>query len=70
MFPTEKENFGPFGSFSVVIKPDAVERKDGTWTSCVKLSDNPNKAMGSPDRVELFKKTFGMVGMEKQEVVV
>jgi nicotinate phosphoribosyltransferase len=70
LFPREKENFGPFGSFSVVIKPDAVQRQDGTWTSCVKLSDNPNKAMGSPDRVELFKKTFGMVGMEKQEVSV
>ena len=70
LFPREKEKFGPFGSFSVVIKPDAVQRKDGSWTSCVKLSDNPNKAMGSPDRVELFKKTFGVEGMNEQNVVV
>lgn len=56
---------------SIVIKPDAVWRPDrNAWVSCVKLSDNPNKAMGSLDRVELFKKTFGVQGMEKQEVVV
>jgi hypothetical protein len=36
----------------------------------VKLSDNPNKAMGSPDRVDLFKRTFGVEGMESQKVVV
>ncbi len=70
LFPREKENFGPFGSFSVVVKPDAVQRTDGTWTSCVKLSDNPNKAMGSPERIDLFKKTFGVEGMESQKVVV
>ena len=58
LFPREKENLGPFGSFSVVVKPDAVKRSDGTWVSCVKLSDNPNKAIGSPEQVELFKKTF------------
>ena len=70
LFPREKENFGPFGSFSVVVKPDAVKRSDGTWVSCVKLSDNPNKAMGSPERVELFKKTFWVAGMSEQSVVV
>ncbi len=44
---------------SIVVKPDAVWRPDrGEWISCVKLSDNPNKAMGSPERVALFKKTF------------
>lgn len=69
--PSEKEQFGPFGSMSVVVKPDAVWRSDkNAWVSCVKLSDNPNKAMGSADRVELFKKTFGVEGMEKQEVKV
>ncbi len=70
LFPREKENFGPFGSFSVVVKPDAVKRSDGTWVSCVKLSDNPNKAIGSPERVELFKKTFWVAGMSEQNVVV
>jgi nicotinate phosphoribosyltransferase len=70
-FPREKEQYGSFGSMSIVVKPDAVWRPDrNTWVSCVKLSDNPNKAMGSADRIELFKKTFGVEGMEKQEVVV
>jgi nicotinate phosphoribosyltransferase len=69
--PKERETFGPFGSFSVVIKPDSVWRPDrGEWVACVKLSDNPNKAMGSPERIELFKRTFGVAGMERQEVVV
>ena len=27
-FPKAKENFGPFGSFSVVVKPEAVWRED------------------------------------------
>lgn len=70
-FPKSKENFGPFWSFSVVIKPAAVWREDlGEWVSTVKLSDNPNKAMGSKERVDLFKKTFWVEGMEKQDVVV
>ena len=64
------EIFGPFGSFSVVVKPEAVYRPDRSWTSTVKLSDNPNKAMGSPERVALFKKTFGVEGMKENEVVV
>lgn len=69
--PREKEKFWPFGSMSIVVKPDAVWRPDrDEWVSCVKLSDNPNKAMGSPERVALFKKTFGVEGMENQEVVV
>ena len=69
--PKEKEQYGPFGSMSIVIKPDAVWRPDrNEWVSCVKLSDNPNKAMGSRDRVELFKRTFGVQGMERHEVVV
>ena len=70
-FPKEKETFGPFGSMSIVIKPDAVWRPDrGEWVSCVKLSDNPTKAIGSPERVDLFRKTFGVAGMEAQKVVV
>lgn len=69
--PKERENYGPFGSMSIVIKPDVVWRADkNAWVSYVKLSDNPNKAMWSVDRVELFKRTFGVEGMERQEVVV
>lgn len=71
IFPKSKEDYGPFGSFSVVIKPEAVWREDrGEWVSCVKLSDNPNKAKWSPERVALFKKIFGVEGMEKQEIFV
>lgn len=71
LFPAEKEKFGPWGSFSLVIKPDAVWRPDrGEWVSCVKLSDNPNKAMGSRERVEFFKNTFGVSGMEAKKVEV
>ncbi len=69
--PSHKSIFGPFGSFSVVVKPDAAFRtEESRWVSTVKLSDNPNKAMGSPERVELFKKTFGIEGMEAAETVV
>lgn len=66
-----KSILGPYGSFSVVIKPDSVwVPRKSQWVSTVKLSDNPNKAMGEKGRVELFKKTFGVAGMEEQEVVV
>lgn len=58
-FPKDKEIYGPFGSFSVVIKPSKVQRSDGTWVSCVKLSDNFSKATGDADRVALFRQTFG-----------
>ncbi len=69
--PREREKFWPFGSMSIVVKPDVVWRPDrNEWVSCVKLSDNPSKAMGSPERVALFKKTFWVEGMERQEVVV
>jgi nicotinate phosphoribosyltransferase len=57
-WPRASEPHGPFGSFSVVIKPDAVQRPNGEWVSCVKLSDNPTKATGSKERVELFKRIF------------
>lgn len=68
-FP-KAERFGPFGSFSVVVKPAAVQRSNGEWISTVKLSDNPNKAMGNPVRVEFFKKIFGNAGMQVLEVNV
>lgn len=68
--PKEKENFWPFGSFSVVVKPAKVQRADGSWVSCVKLSDNFTKATGDADRVALFRQTFGQTGVEKKEVFV
>lgn len=64
------ETHGPFGSFSVVIKPARVQRPDGTWVSTVKLSDNFEKAMGDKKRVELFKKIFWNEGMDQQETLV
>lgn len=68
-FPTQ-EKYGPFGSFSVVIKPRAVERKNWEWVSTVKLSDNPNKAMWDRARIEHFKRTFGTQGMQVFDVQV
>ena len=69
-FPRTQQPLWPFWSFSVVIKPNRVKRPDGTRISCVKLSDNINKASGEAKRVELFKKTFGQDGIEKTEVSV
>ena len=69
-WPREIEPYGPYGSFSVVIKPSEVMRDDGTWVSTVKLSDNPEKAVGSPDRVALFKEIFWVAGSKRQEVQV
>ncbi len=69
-WPRENETLGPFGSFSVVVKPNEVQRPDGTWVSTVKLSDNPQKAMGSPERVALFKNIFWIAGMKEQSVSV
>jgi len=69
-WPREVEPSGPFGSFSVVIKPSEVQRPDGTWVSTVKLSDNPTKAVWSPDRVALFKKIFWAEWMQAHSVSV
>lgn len=68
--PESKEPFGPFGSFSVVVKPAYIERPDGTRVSCVKLSDNPEKAVWEKSRVELFKEIFGNAWVKKQDVLV
>jgi nicotinic acid phosphoribosyltransferase len=68
-YPRE-EKHGPFGSFSVVIKPAKVQRPDGTWVSCVKLSDNPEKAVWDVKRVQHFKEIFWVAGVKSQEVLV
>lgn len=36
----------------------------------VKLSDNPNKAMGPPDQIERYKRVFGVGAQQPIEVVV
>ncbi len=64
------ETFWPFGSFSVVIKPAYIQRPDWTWVSCVKLSDNPEKAVWDKQRVDLFKNIFWVAWVQKQEVLV
>lgn len=64
------EKYGPFWSFSVVVKPSEIQRPDGTWVSCVKLSDNPTKAIWETKRVEFFKEIFWSNGMNKKEVFV
>ncbi|MDC0506045.1 hypothetical protein OAN96_00445 [Candidatus Gracilibacteria bacterium] len=69
-WPRETEPFGPFGSFSVVIKPSKIQRSDGTWVSTVKLSDNPEKAVGSKQRVQKFKNIFGSEGVQRENVFV
>jgi len=69
-WPRDSEPYGPFGSFSVVIKPSEVQRPDKTWVSTVKLSDNPTKAVWSPERVELFKNIFWAEWMSAHSVSV
>ena len=69
-WPRETEPYGPFWSFSVVVKPCRVKRPDGTWVSTVKLSDNPDKAVWETNRVDKFKKIFWSDGVEVQEVLV
>lgn len=36
----------------------------------VKLSDNPNKAMGPPDQIERYKRVFGVGAQQASEVLV
>ena len=36
----------------------------------VKLSDNPNKALGPPNEIERYRRIFGVAGMVKQPVEV
>ncbi|MCH2189169.1 nicotinate phosphoribosyltransferase, partial [Candidatus Gracilibacteria bacterium] len=69
-WPRETEPFGPFGSFSVVVKPSRVKRPDGTWVSTVKLSDNPDKAVGEQQRVQKYKDVFGAEGFQREAVLV
>ena len=51
--------------FSLVCK--AIE---ANGQATVKLSDNPNKAMGPKDQIERYKRVFGVGEQERQAVVV
>ncbi|MEJ6393071.1 nicotinate phosphoribosyltransferase [Gymnodinialimonas sp. 2305UL16-5] len=51
--------------FSLVCKAVAANGK-----STVKLSDNPEKAMGPGDEIERYKRVFGVGEQERVEVVV
>ncbi|MCT8158814.1 nicotinate phosphoribosyltransferase [Pseudoruegeria sp. SHC-113] len=59
---TENDALAPF---SLVCKAVSA---DGRPT--VKLSDNPNKAMGPADEVARYKRVFGVADQERFEVVV
>jgi nicotinate phosphoribosyltransferase len=50
-------------TLSIVVK---ATMSNGYGT--VKLSDNLNKSMGSPENIERFKKAFGYTNKEKQEL--
>ena len=56
---------GQLKAISLVCK---VVEADGQ--PAVKLSDNPNKAMGRPDEVERYRRVFGLVGMKATPVTV
>ena len=56
---------GGLDPFSLVCK---VVSADGRPT--VKLSDNPNKAVGPTEEIERYKRVFGITQQEHREVVV
>jgi nicotinate phosphoribosyltransferase len=51
--------------FSLVCKAVSANGKP-----TVKLSDNPNKAMGPVEEIERYKRVFGVGEQERVEVVV
>ena len=59
---TENDALAPF---SLVCKAISVNGRP-----TVKLSDNPNKAMGPADQIKRYKRVFGVGVQETQEVVV
>ena len=61
---TDLSNDVGFKTLSLVVK---ATKSNGHGT--VKLSDNLNKALGSTEDVERFKKEFGYTNEEKQELL-
>jgi nicotinate phosphoribosyltransferase len=56
---------GQLKAISLVCK---VVEADGR--PAVKLSDNPNKALGAPEAIERYREIFGVTGMSRQPVEV
>ena len=56
---------GQLKAISLVCK---VVEADGR--PAVKLSDNPNQALGPPDEVERYRRVFGTVGMKTEPLTV
>ncbi len=56
---------GQLKAISLVCK---VVEADGR--PAVKLSDNPNKAIGPPDEIERYRRVFGTAGMKAEPVLV
>jgi nicotinate phosphoribosyltransferase len=56
---------GQLKAISLVCK---VVEADGR--PAVKLSDNPNKALGPPDEIERYRRVFGTAGMKAELVTV
>ena len=54
------------------LKPISLVCKvaDADGRPAVKLSDNPNKALGPPEEIERYRRLFGVAGMTKQPVEV
>jgi nicotinate phosphoribosyltransferase len=54
------------------LKPISLVCKvaDADGRPAVKLSDNPNKALGPPREIERYRRLFGVAGMTKQPVEV
>ena len=56
---------GELRAISLVCKVVDVEGRPA-----VKLSDNPNKALGLPEEIERYRKLFGVAGMREEPVIV
>jgi nicotinate phosphoribosyltransferase len=56
---------GELAAISIVCK---VAEADGR--PAVKLSDNPNKALGPPDEIARYRRIFGVAGMQAAPVLV
>ena len=52
-------------AISLVCKVVEVEGRPA-----VKLSDNPNKALGPPEELERYRRVFGVKGMHAEPVEV
>ena len=59
---TEHDALAPFSLVCKAIKADGYPT--------VKLSDNPNKAMGPMDQIDRYKRVFGVGEQKRMEVIV